>query len=159
MVEDTQPDLGAQGATWAERFRWLLHNKARGNMEELGRASGMSGTAAKKIVEGLTLDPGANALRSVIRTWPMINPEWLLTGRGAAEHAPSPDAAQRALLDIEARLERARSEGVELKSSQPPTGDGSSRRPVDVETEKVPGTKDRPTTDQSPGPAGTPRRG
>lgn len=101
-------DWKDQEEPWPNRFEWLLWNRHKGNQSSLAKALGVVPTQVANLLAGAV--PGGETLREAVRSHPDINPDWLLTGRGPRERPPPPDAAQRAIQDIEARIARVREE-------------------------------------------------
>lgn len=135
--------------TFSQRLEDLVRNRGlkRSELQEMTGAG--AGTVSEWFTQGSI--PGGAFLARLAEGLG-VSPEWLLEGRGQG-----PEDVIRVVYAPETAEDRARVVGqvVEeivlsmLKSCrQTPTGDGSGRRPGDVETEKVPGTKVRPANDQ-----------
>lgn len=66
----------------SERIKFLLDMRAQGNKSELGRAAGISGQAVADLIGGKKGGPSFPVLQKMLRSYPDINPNWLIFGEG-----------------------------------------------------------------------------
>ena len=102
-------------ATWGERFDWLVKNVAGNSQRGLGRKIGTSGQVIGNWIRG-EATPSGDYLENLMQAYPSVNPDWLLTGRGAPtrEYKPmaGPTVAQSAVEEIAAIIDRLRKEAT-----------------------------------------------
>jgi hypothetical protein len=72
----------------SERIKILLDKYANGNKSELGRAGGVSGQAIADLIEGKKGGPSFPVLQKLLRSYPDVNPEWLIHGDGEMLKSP-----------------------------------------------------------------------
>lgn len=118
-TNNTQGHLSKQ-ESWAERIEWIVANYCDGNRSRLAADIGVSTEAVSGMIRGSI--PKGQSLEAIARRFPFLNPDWLLTGSGprTRDHLPaaSPSAAQAALEEIGAIVDRVRQAEADRRKNQ-----------------------------------------
>jgi hypothetical protein len=78
---------GEDGAmSWQDRVLWILAEYEDGNRGAMARTLGLTRQAVSAWTRGTSI-PSAEALASMLRAYPDLNPRWLLTGESEPRQA------------------------------------------------------------------------
>lgn len=78
---------GTEGSdSWQERVLWILNEYEDGNRGAMARTLGLTRQAVSAWTRGASI-PSAEALASMLRAYPDLNPRWLLTGESEPRQA------------------------------------------------------------------------
>ncbi|HET7321698.1 MAG TPA: helix-turn-helix transcriptional regulator, partial [Longimicrobiaceae bacterium] len=72
--------MTTQGADWATRLRAIIDEFESGNQTAFAKQIGVSKQSVGKMLRGST--PSGSTLEELVRRYPVVNLEYLLTGRG-----------------------------------------------------------------------------
>lgn len=139
------PDL----STWRGRIRWMADRFEGGNLTSAAKRWGMSPQAVAKQASGKS-DPSADTLAAILRSYPTLNPDWLLLGEGEPERAaPVPrEEAVEALEEVYRVIHEARDKYARPRDPITTEPDADAERMTLAEV-----------IDALPPPAETPQRG
>lgn len=87
----------AAGDAWPDRLRWMIDKFASGDRARFASKLGVHKETVR--LWGLEMRPGIENLAAILREYPEVNPEWLVTGRGPRERAAT-DPASAAAADV-----------------------------------------------------------
>lgn len=79
------PESGGADS-WQERVLWILAEYEDGNRGAMARTLGLTRQAVSAWTRGASI-PSAEALASMLRAYPDLNPRWLLTGESEPRQA------------------------------------------------------------------------
>lgn len=83
---NSQGPEGGDGASWQDRVLWILAEYEDGNRGSMARTLGLTRQAVSAWTRGASV-PSAEALASMLRAYPDLNPRWLLTGEAEPRQA------------------------------------------------------------------------
>lgn len=78
-VTNSQRPGDQQPVDWQERVLWILSEYEDGNRGAMARTLGLTRQAVSAWTRGASI-PSAEALASMLRSYPDLDPHWLLTG-------------------------------------------------------------------------------
>ena len=76
---------GEEPADWQDRVLWILAEYEDGNRGAMARTLGLTRQAVSAWTRGASI-PSAEALASMLKAYPDLDPHWLLTGEGEKEN-------------------------------------------------------------------------
>lgn len=85
VTEPQQPGT-PETTNWQERVLWILSEYEDGNRGAMARTLGLTRQAVSAWTRGASI-PSAEALASMLRAYPELDPRWLLTGEGGPRAA------------------------------------------------------------------------
>lgn len=77
---------GDDALSWQDRVLWILSEYEDGNRGSMARTLGLTRQAVSAWTRGASV-PSAEALASMLRAYPDLNPRWLLTGESEPRQA------------------------------------------------------------------------
>lgn len=83
---NSQGPEGGDAVSWQDRVLWILAEYEDGNRGSMARTLGLTRQAVSAWTRGASV-PSAEALASMLRAYPDLNPRWLLTGESEPRQA------------------------------------------------------------------------